>query len=252
MYAIFRQDPAPVRKMILIALVMQVPLLIPLISNFGVFGDEPLTDSLRSLCLIAFLISSGGSLAFPYVPGILVCRAFTDAVIPRCRHTCPGSEIVRGAMQSLRHMLGRYTLFMLPGILVFFVFIYSILVLICNSINNLLLIFDGKLDYPVVVWICLLSFPSWLLSKYALAVYPVARLFTRLSGSREPGMYVTLALVYVGMIGLALNPLITAGKLFLIVINAAIFAVCTGLFINAIADFTSTAKRCGEIWERKS
>ena len=220
-YSVFRQDAAPVRKMIKTAVVIQL-LLIPIICvmpypwavTIAELFDPHAADSfvkaldgvpyLRHLWFPLMLFASPFSfitiLAIPYVPGIILRRHFRDAVIPMCRNTCPGNEIARGAMRSLRYMLVRYVLVLLPGILVYLVpviFVLGTIIKIgCDAQNTggELLIIHGS--FSVIVWMYILSLPGWLLSECALAVFPVARLFTRLSGAVRPGMFLILPLIY--------------------------------------------------------
>ena len=137
-YSIFRQDGTPIRKMIWTAVVMQL-LLIPIVCIMPypwagtakiVFGPQAdsFAKALKELppnLYIPLALASPFSfitiLAIPYVPGIILRRHFRDAVIPMCRKTCPGEEIARGAMRSLRYMLACYVPVLLPGILVYLV-----------------------------------------------------------------------------------------------------------------------------------
>ena len=267
-YAIFRQD-APVSKMIRIAAVMQL-LLIPIICVmpypwagtiemlFGHHAAHSLAKTLEGVphlwipLALASPVSLIAVLAIPYVPGILVRRHFRAVVIPRCRQTCPGKEIARGAMQSLRHMLVRYVLALLPGILVYLapvVLTLGILIKIgCrNSEGELLRI---QASFSVIVWMYLLSLPGWLLSEYALAVFPVARLFTRLSGAIRPGMFLMLPLIYLGRIVFVLNPVFTAERT--AILTVAIIVACTALSVGAIAYFNYAAKTDAERWDLKN
>ena len=95
----------------------------------------------------------------------------------------------------------------------------------------------------------LLSLPGWLLSEYALAVFPVARLFTRLSGAVRPGMFLILPLIYLGRIVFILNPVFTAEKTAFLTV--AVIVVCTAVSVGAIAFFNHAARTDAEKWERK-
>ena len=265
-YSFFRQDSAPVRKMIRIAVVLQL-LLIPIVCiipypwavtiemMFGHQAAHSLANALDGYphLWIPLALTSPVSfiaiLAIPYIPGILVRRHFRSAVIPMSRITCPGKEIFRGAMQSLRHMLVRYVLVLLPGILVYLVPVVLTLGILIkigckNDPGELLRI---QADFSVIVWMYLLSLPGWLLSEYALAVFPVARLFTRLSGAVRPGMFLMLPLIYLGRIVFVLNPVFTAERTAFLTV--AIIAVCTALSAGAIAYFNHAAKTDAEKWE---
>ena len=267
-YSIFRQN-APASKMIRIAAVMQL-LLIPIICVmpypwagtiemlFGHNAAHSLAKTLEGVphlwipLALASPVSLIAVLAIPYVPGIILRRHFRNAVIPMCRKTCPGEEIARGAMRSLRYMLACYVPVLLPGILVYLVpVVFSLGILIKIACEN----DPGEpvrilASFSVIVWMYLLSLPGWLLSEYALAVFPVARLFTRLSGAIRPGMFLMLPLIYLGRIVLVLNPVFTAERsAFLTVV---IIVVCTALSVGAIAYFNYAAKADAEKWDSKS
>jgi len=265
-YSIFRQN-APASKMIRIAAVMQL-LLIPIICVmpypwagtiemlFGHNAAHSLAKTLEGVphlwipLALASPVSLIAVLAIPYVPGILVRRHFRAVVIPRCRQTCPGKEIARGAMQSLRHMLVRYVLALLPGILVYLVPVVLTLGILIkigcrNSVGELLRI---QASFSVIVWMYILSLPGWLLSEYALAVFPVARLFTRLSGAIRPGMFLMLPLIYLVRIVFVLNPVFTAERT--AILTVAIIVACTALSVGAIAYFNYAAKTGAEKWEQ--
>ena len=268
-YSIFRQN-APIWKMIWIAAVMQL-LLIPIVCIMPspwagtakiVFGPQAdsFAKALKELppnryipLALASPVSFIALLAIPYVPGILVRRHFRDAVIPICRNTCPGKEIVRGAMRSLHYMLVRYVLVLIPGILVYLVPVIFDLVILFNIFSNAQntdgerLIVHGS--FSVIVWMYLLSIPGWLLSEYALAIFPVARLFTRLSGVIRPGMFLILPLIYLVRIVFILNPVLTADKTAFL--NGAVIVICTALSVGAIAFFNHAARTDAEKWERK-
>lgn len=269
-YSIFRQDGTPIRKMIWTAVVMQL-LLIPIVCIMPypwagtakiVFGPQAdsfakalkeLPPNLYIPLALASPVSFIALLAIPYVPGIILRRHFRDAVIPMCRNTCPGKDIFRGAMRSLRYMLACYVPVLLPGILVYLVpvvFTLGILIKIfCDAQNTggELVIIHGS--FSVIVWMYLLSLPGWILSEYALAVFPVARLFTRLSGVIRPGMFLILPLIYLGRIVFILNPVFTAEKTAFLTV--AVIVVCTAVSVGAIAFFNHAARTDAEKWERK-
>ena len=269
-YSIFRQN-APILKMIWIAVVIQL-LLIPIVCIMPspwagtakiVFG--PQADSFAKalkelppyLCIpltFASPVSFITILAIPYVPGIILRRHFRDAVIPMCGNTCPGKDIFRGAMRSLHYMLACYVPVLLPGILVYLVpvvFTLGILIKIfCDAQNTggELVIIHGS--FSVIVWMYILSLPGWLLSEYALAVFPVARLFTRLSGAVRPGMFLMLPLIYLARIVYVLNPVFTAERTAFLTVG--IIIVCTALSVGAIAYFIHAAKNDAEKWGMKN
>jgi len=264
-YSIFRQDGTPIRKMIWTAVVMQL-LLIPIIGIMPypwkgtvkiVFGPQAyaFADALErwSIIGLASPISLIALLAIPYVPGIILRRHFRDAVIPMCRNTSPGNEIARGTMQSLHYMLVRYVLVLLPGIIVFLVPVVFTLgffiKIFCDAQNTggELVIIHGS--FSVIVWMYLLSIPGWLLSEYALAIFPVARLFTRLSGVIRPGMFLILPLIYLVRIVFVLNPVFTAERTAFLTV--AVIVICTALSVGAIAYFNHAAKTDAEKWDLK-
>lgn len=268
-YSIFRQN-APILKMTWIAVVIQL-LLIPIVCIMPypwagtakiVFGPQAdsfakalkeLPPNLYIPLALASPVSFIALLAIPYVPGIILRRHFRDAVIPMCRNTCPGKDIFRGAMRSLRYMLACYVPVLLPGILVYLVpvvFTLGILIKIfCDAQNTggELVIIHGS--FSVIVWMYLLSLPGWLLSEYALAVFPVARLFTRLSGAVRPGMFLILPLIYLARIVFVLNPVFTAERTAFLTV--AVIVVCTAVSVGAIAFFNHAARTDAEKWERK-
>ena len=270
-YSIFRQDSTPVRKMIKAAVVIQL-LLIPIVcimpypwamtiaELFGPQADslikalEGLPPNLWIPLALASPVSFITILAIPYVPGIILRGHFRDTVIPMCKNTCPGEEIARGAMQSLRYMLVRFVLVLLPGILVYLVpviFVLGTIIKIgCDAQNTggELVIIHGS--FSVIVWMYLLSLPGWLLSEYALAVFPVARLFPRLSGAVRPGMFLMLPLIYLGRIVFVLNPVFTAERTAFLTV--AVIVICTALFLGAIAYFNYEAKIGAKKWGLKS
>ena len=272
-YSIFRQDSTPVRKMIKAAVVMQL-LLIPIVcimpypwevTIIELMGHD-FTKSLANALDVPFLrhlwiplalaspVSFITILAIPYVPGIILRGHFRDTVIPMCKNTCPGEEIARGAMQSLRYMLVRFVLVLLPGILVYLVpviFVLGTIIKIgCDAQNTggELLIIHGS--FSVIVWMYLLSLPGWLLSEYALAVFPVARLFPRLSGAVRPGMFLMLPLIYLGRIVFVLNPVFTAERTAFLTV--AVIVICTAVSVGAIAYFNYEAKIGAKKWGLKS
>ena len=262
-YSIFRQN-APILKMIWIAVVIQL-LLIPIVCIMPypwagtakiVFGPQAdsfakalkeLPPNLYIPLALASPVSFIALLAIPYVPGIILRRHFRDAVIPMCRNTCPGKDIFRGAMRSLRYMLACYVPVLLPGILVYLVpvvFTLGILIKIfCDAQNTggELVIIHGS--FSVIVWMYLLSLPGWLLSEYALAVFPVARLF-----SRRIGVFLLmLTLIYLARIVFVLNPVVTAERT--VFLTVAVILICTALSVGAIAYFNYAAKTDAEKWK---
>ena len=264
-YSIFRDGAASVSKMVLIATVLQL-LLIPIICimpyPWGITIDmiyghhaahslEKALEGFSNLWVPLALtspISFLAILAIPYVPGILVRRAFARIVIPMCKNTCPGKEIACGAMRSLRHMLVRYVLALLPGIIVYLVPVVLTLGILINigCENDPGEPLRIQASFSVIVWMYILSLPGYLLSEYALAIFPVARLFTRLSGAIRPGMFLMLPLIYLARFVLVLNPVFTAERP--IFLTVAILVACTALSVGAIAYFNYAARTGAEKW----
>ena len=151
-------------------------------------------------------------------------------------------------------MLACYVPVLLPGILVYLVpvvFTLGILIKIfCDAQNTggELVIIHGS--FSVIVWMYLLSLPGWILSEYALAVFPVARLFTRLSGVIRPGMFLMLPLIYLARIVFVLNPVFTAE--IAAFLTVAVIVICTALSVGAIAYFNYAAKTGAEKWGMKN
>ena len=273
-YSIFRQDGTPVRKMILAAVVIQL-LLISIICVMPypwgmtaemIFGqhvakslENAATDGFRYLWPLIYVspFSFLALLAIPYVPGIILRRHFRDVVIPMCRYSCPGEQIFRGAMRSLRHMLARFVLALLPGLIIYLVPVVLTLGILIkigckNDPGEPLRI---QASFSFIVWMYLLSLPGWLLSEYALAVFPVSRLFTRLSGAIRPGMFLMLSLIYLARIVFALNPVFTTEVLnpvftaeIAAFLTVAVIVICTALSIGAIAYFHRAAKTDAGKW----
>jgi hypothetical protein len=231
---LFRCDVTPVIKMIWTAVVMQIIFFGPiLVSILGAF----LFPQVQILQNILFLIAPPilVSLVFPFIPGIIVRRRLMNDVIPACRNSCSEKEIVSGAFQCLRFMWGRYILCLLPAILA----ILGIIVYLCAA-------------WPFKTPFILLLVPVFLiflLGECALAVFPVARIF-----SRRAGMIVMFPFIIPGQIVMILDYLIGASGFLYFTdgdvpireyTNATIiiFLVCAALFGGALAYFIHAAKK---------
>ena len=153
-------------------------------------ADTPLTK-LIWISVIMLIVFCVGALfvvpsllvliALPFAPGVILSREFKNDVIPACRRVCSESEIVSGAMKSLRYLWGRYLLGLLPGILI--------------VLGSAVCYFStmGRKPFRELGWLFVLSFAVILLGECALAVFPVARLF-----SRRAGMIIMLILIILG------------------------------------------------------
>lgn len=231
-YSVFRQDITPVRKLIIAAIVMQIIFFGPILCAF-LFPRVQILQNIFFLIAPPILVS----LAFPFIPGIIVRRHFRDAVIPACRYTCSEKD-VSGAFQCLRFMWGLYILCLLPGILAFLRYI----VYLC-------------LGWPIKTPFILLLVPVFLiflLGECALAVFPVARIF-----SRRTGMIVMFPFIILGQIVMILDYLYGASGFLYFTdgdvpireyTNATIiiFAVCAALFGGTLAYFIHAAKKDSE------
>jgi hypothetical protein len=175
---------------------------------FQVFRQTgtPVTTLILSVVamLVLFFVLAGAFLGlpsllvlivFPFVPGIIVYREFREEVILTCRGICTETEIVSGAMKSLRFLWERYFLCLLPGIAVVAGLINPFVQSDWKPFREL----GGSISF------CLFVF---LLGEFPLAIFPVARLF-----SRRIGMIVMLILIILGQIILMLNALFLASGL---------------------------------------
>ena len=232
-YSVFRQDITPIRKLIIAAIVMQIIFFGPILCAF-LFPRVQILQNIFFLIAPPILVS----LAFPFIPGIIVRRRLMNDVIPACRNSCSEKEIVSGAFQCLRFMWGLYILCLLPGILAFLIYI----VYLC-------------LGWPIKTPFILLLVPVFLifvLGECALAVFPVARIF-----SRRAGMIVMFPFIIPGQIVMILDYLIGASGFLYFTdgdvpireyTNATIiiFLVCAVLFGGTLAYFIHAAKKDSE------
>ena len=174
---VFRETGSPVMTLILTVVVMLVLFFV----LAGTFLGLP------SLLVL---------IVFPFVPGIIVYREFREEVIPTCGGVCAETEIVSGAWKSLLYLWERYFLCLLPGIA--FVVVFHVF-LNYQSDWKPFRELGGSISF------CLFVF---LLGEFPLAVFPVARLF-----SRRIGMIVMLILTILGQIILMLDALFLASGL---------------------------------------
>ena len=233
-FDVFRQVDTPVSRLKRTAIVMQIVFFVGVLAavltlsclwETGVLAIGVLPLILPLLVLIAL----------PFVPGIIVRREFVDDVIPACRNLCSEEEIVSGALKSLRFLWGRYLSYLLPLIAIF------LGLTVCYCFSEL-----GSVPVRELGWSMLLSIAVLLLGDCALAVFPVARLF-----SRRAGMIVMLILMILGQAVLRFNTLVDASgiiwftdgtppvkeaitySIILIVIGIVLFGGGLGYFIRA-------------------
>ncbi len=236
-YSVFRQDITPVRKLIIAAIVMQIIFFGPILCAF-LFPRVQILQNMLFLIVPSILVAL--ALAFPFIPGIIVLRHFRDAVIPACRYTCSEKD-VSGAFQCLRFMWGRYILCLLPGILILFCFLFRLFYRPSEeAVSNI--------EYSGGTGLYILGISVFLLGECALAVFPVARIF-----SRRAGMIVMIPFIIPGQIVLIMNYLTRiVGLLYdvpekeYISQSIIIFAVCAVLFGGALAYFIHAAKKDSE------
>ena len=175
---VFRQSGSPVTTLILTVVVMLVLFFV----LAGTFLGLP------SLLVL---------IVFPFVPGIIVYREFREEVIPTCRSVCLDEEIVSGAWKSLLYLWERYFLCLLPGI--------AFVVVGFHVLHDFQSDWKPFRELGGSISFCLFVF---LLGEFPLAIFPVARLF-----SRRIGMIVMLILIILGQIILMLDALFLASGL---------------------------------------
>ena len=231
-FNVFQQVDTPVTNLKRTAIVMQIVLFA------GMIGTPSLYFSYRRpdwLPLISAIVTLLDLIALPFVPGVIVRREVRDDVIPACRNLCSEQEIVTGALKSLRFLWGRYLLYLLPLIAIFL----GLAVCYCFSLL-------GSVPVRELGWLMVLSIAVVLLGDCALAVFPVARLF-----SRRAGMIVMLILIILEQAVLRFTTLIGASgiiwftdgtppvkeaitySIILIVIGIVLFGGGLGYFIHA-------------------
>lgn len=174
---VFRQDKMSLAALICLSVMMELVLL---------FIFKITSWQILQLPSIALLIL----LAHTFVPGCIVRWRFIDDVIPVCRGVCSDEEIVSGAWKSLLYLWEVCFLCMLP-----------LIVLVLKSI-----IFHNPWTghpYDDFGDSIVLSYVAVLLGYCPLALFPVARLF-----SRRAGMIVMFILIILGQIILLLHSLL--------------------------------------------
>ena len=233
----FRQVDSPLAKLIWISVMMQIVFFVGVLAAVLTLSCLWETRGL-AIGVLPLIVSLLVLLALPFVPGIVVRREFVNDVIPACRSVCSEKEIVSGALKSLRFLWGRYLMFLLPLILIF------LALAVCYCFSNL-----GSVPVRELGWPMLLSIAVLLLGDCALAVFPVARLF-----SRRAGMIVLLILILLGQAVLRFNTMLDASGLIwftdgtpevkeaisisivLILIGIVLFGGGLGYFIRAAYD----------------
>ena len=233
----FRQVDSPLTKLIWISVMMQIVFFVGVLAAVLTLSCLWETGGL-AIGVLPLIVSLLVLLALPFVPGIVVRREFVNDVIPACRSVCSEKEIVSGALKSLRFLWSRYLLYLLPLILIF------LALAVCYCFSNL-----GSVPVRELGWPMLLSIAVLLLGDCALAVFPVARLF-----SRRAGMIVLLILILLGQAVLRFITLFDASGLLwftdgtpevkeaisisivLILIGIVLFGGGLGYFIRAAYD----------------
>ena len=231
-FNVFRQVDTPVTDLKRTAIIMQIFLFAGMIGTPSLYFLHWRPDWLPLISAIVTLLDL---IALPFVPGVIVRREFRDDVIPTCRRVCSEQKIVAGALKSLRFLWGRYLLYLLPLILIF------LGLTVCYCFSEL-----GSVPVRKLGWVMVLSIAVLLLGDCALAVFPVARLF-----SRRAGMIVMLILMILGQAVLRFNTLVDASgiiwftdgtppvkeaitySIILIVIGIVLFGGGLGYFIHA-------------------
>lgn len=176
-FSVFRQDKMALTAQICLSAMMEIVLLF--LFKINVWRILPLQPIVLLLLL-----------ALTFIPGCIVCRAFKNDVIPACRGVCPDEEIVAGAWKSLLFLWEACFLCMLP-----------LIVLVLRSI----IFHDPWTGHPYddfggsIVQSCI----AVLLGYCPLAVFPVARLF-----SRRIGMIVMVVLIFLAQIVLLLHAML--------------------------------------------
>ena len=176
-FSVFRQDKMALTALICLSVMMEIVILfIFIINEWQVFPPPP----------IVLLIL----LALTFVPGCIVRRIFKNDVIPACRGVCSDKEIVSDAWKSLLFMWEVCFLCMLP-----------VVVIMLKSI----FFHDPWTGHPYDDFgdSIILSCVAALLGYCPMAIFPVARLF-----SRRVGMIVTFILIILGQIILLLHALL--------------------------------------------
>ncbi len=211
-------------------------------------GDTPLRKLMRAAIIMNIIFLAGSLfipftsvvplpvlIAFSFVPANILRGGFVDEVIPECRRTCSDEDIVRGAMQCLRFMWGRYILYLLPGLLIFF---------------GVLFAFSYSVFHAEFFGLILLYIPQilvLLLGEYALGHYSIARVF-----SRRGGTTVMMLVILLGQIVLTLDFLGVATGLSTIAMSSSyiihvviqsivILVVCAVFSVDGIRYFTKAA-----------
>ncbi|MBR4768068.1 MAG: hypothetical protein IK088_03730 [Lachnospiraceae bacterium] len=129
-------------------------------------------------------------LALAFAPGVIVSSQFKNDVIPVCRGVCTEKEIVTGALKSLLYLWEVCFLCMIP--------------LIVLALKTLIF-HDPWTGHPYDDFgdSIVLSYIVALLGDCALALFPVARLF-----SRRIGMIVMVVLIFLAQIVLLLHAML--------------------------------------------
>ena len=172
-FSVFRENKLSLAAMICVSVMMEIIIL------FFFMIDIPQSP-------IVLLVL----LALAFAPGVIVSSQFKHDVIPVCRGVCSDKEIVTGAWKSLTYMWEVCFLCMLP--------------LVVLALKTLIF-HDPWTGHPYddfgdsIVLSCIVA----LLGDCALALFPVARLF-----SRRIGMIVMVVLIFLAQIVLLLHAML--------------------------------------------
>ena len=233
-FNVFRQVDTPVSRLKRTAIVMQIAFFVGVIAAVLMLSFLWETGVL-AIGVLPLILPVLVLIALPFVPGVIVRREFRDDVIPACRRVCSEQKIVAGALKSLRYLWARYLLYLLPLILIF------LGLTVCYCFSDL-----GSVPIRNLGGLMVLSIAVLLLGDCALALFPVARLF-----SRRAGMIVMLILMILGQAVLRFNTLVDASgiiwftdgtppvkeaitySIILIVIGIVLFGGGLGYFIHA-------------------
>ena len=171
--SVFRENKLSLAAMICVSVMMEIIIL------FFFMIDIPQSP-------IVLLVL----LALAFAPGVIVSSQFKHDVIPVCRGVCSDKEIVTGAWKSLTYMWEVCFLCMLP--------------LVVLALKTLIF-HDPWTGHPYEDFgdSIILSFVVALLGDCALALFPVARVF-----SRRIGMIVMVVLIFLAQIILLFNALL--------------------------------------------
>ena len=240
-FNVFRQIDTPVSKLKRAAIVMQIVFFGGVIAAVLMLSYLWETGVL-AIGVLPLIVSLLDLLALPFVPGIVVRREFRNDVIPACRRVCSEQKIVAGALKSLRYLWAHYLLGLLPGIVI----VIGLAPAYYSSEMMELKPFR-ELGMPIMM-----SFATILLGDFALAVFPVVRLF-----NRRAGTIVMLILIILGQAVLLVTAVYGASGIIWFtdgdphvkeytVFSVRLILVCTVVFVGGLCYFTHAAYKDAE------